>query len=60
MKRIDQIIEYNLGLKIAEEIDTQWELFLVNTYDHNEPDKIDLATVMMPHKWLLIWLDKFC
>ncbi len=54
----DHCIEYNLGLNITEEIDTLWELFLVNTYDHNELDTIDLTTVIMPHEWLLVWLDK--
>ncbi|WP_028401004.1 hypothetical protein [Ectobacillus panaciterrae] len=46
------------GLDVAMEIDTQWELFLTNTYSTSELQEMDFSNVKMPEEWLHNWLHK--
>ncbi|WML46758.1 hypothetical protein RCG23_14025 [Neobacillus sp. PS3-34] len=45
------------GLKVAEEIDTQWELYLINTYSLTELQKLDVSKIQIPREWLQDWLN---
>ncbi|WP_410502817.1 hypothetical protein RIF24_05905 [Exiguobacterium acetylicum] len=45
--------------KVVNDIDSQWGLYLVNTYSPDVLQKLDLATVRLPRKWLEEWLQSF-
>ncbi|GGE69938.1 hypothetical protein [Priestia taiwanensis] len=44
--------------EVVNDIDTQWELYLVNTFDVSELATLDLQTVQMPEEWLVNWYKK--
>ena len=41
--------------KIAEDVEAQWGLFLVNTYSFEELKGIDHGTVLLPVEWFRRW-----
>lgn len=45
------------GLRTAEDIDAQWELYLINSYDTSELGTLDLSKEKMPKEWLYRWLS---
>lgn len=44
--------------EVAEDIDAQWELYLVNSFPLNELQTLDQSTVKMPTDWWEDWLRR--
>jgi len=44
--------------EIAEDVDAQWELFLMNTYSSEELQHIDHSSLKLPFEWFQEWLEK--
>jgi hypothetical protein len=45
-------------MPILADVETQWDLFLVNTYKLEELQKLDFRTVRLPHEWFKDWLNQ--
>ncbi|MCY1691691.1 hypothetical protein OVA29_14235 [Exiguobacterium sp. SL14] len=45
--------------EVANDIDTQWDLYLFNSYSWDALQTLDLATVRLPREWLEEWIRKF-
>jgi hypothetical protein len=43
---------------VAQDIECQWDLFLVNSYSLKELQKIDLSKVKLPQEWFIQWLEQ--
>ena len=52
---IDATEEIETLLPILADIDTQWDLFLVNTYPIEQLKKLDLDLISMPVEWFTDW-----
>jgi hypothetical protein len=52
---IDPPKELEHLLPILADIETQWDLYLVNTYSLQELNTIDLDSVCMPKDWFINW-----
>jgi hypothetical protein len=46
------------ALLIARDIESQWDLFLVNTYSKEELQKMDLTKVKLSLEWYERWLEE--
>ena len=42
-------------LRVLEDVDAQWEMYLFNTYAFDELPRIDLDTVRLPTSWFARW-----
>ncbi|MCJ8337091.1 MAG: hypothetical protein MJK10_01345 [Pseudomonadales bacterium] len=45
-------------LCLLADVETQWDLFLVNTYSTDELQKMDLDKVKLPYSWFDGWLSE--
>ncbi|MDB5200971.1 MAG: hypothetical protein JWQ27_380 [Ferruginibacter sp.] len=43
-------------LEVLAEMDTEWDLHLLDTYSYNELQTLDLSTVGIPKSWFIRWL----
>ena len=50
--------ELNRALSIAKDVDCQWDLFLVNTFNVEELRVLDFSTICLPLEWFTNWLEK--
>ena len=50
--------ELNRALSIAKDVDCQWDLFLVNTFNVEQLRTLDFSTVCLPVEWFANWLEK--
>jgi hypothetical protein len=46
------------ALRIADDVDAQWDLFLVNTYSSQELQRLDFSKVRLPVDWFAGWLAR--
>jgi len=46
------------ALRIADDVEAQWELFLVNTYSGAELQRLDFSKVRLPVEWFAGWLAR--
>lgn len=44
--------------EVLMDVDTQWDLFLVNTFKIEELQTLDLSTVKLPLEWFRDWLKQ--
>jgi hypothetical protein len=47
-----------IAVKVAKDIDCQWELFLVNTYSLADLQNLDFSKVKLPIEWFEKWLHE--
>jgi hypothetical protein len=67
-RHFGNIIANNLELKavgideatyeVLNDVDAQWDLFLVNTYTIEELQTMDLSKVKLPDEWYKEWLSQ--
>lgn len=48
--------EIRLAANLAQEIEAQWDMFLVNTYKPSELQHLDFSQVRLPYEWFADWL----
>ena len=48
----------NIAKKIAEDVSAQWDMFLSNSYQLEELQKLDFSLVKLPVEWFSNWLIK--
>jgi hypothetical protein len=61
MKFMDKSIEDNFlekALSIAADIECQWDLYLVNSYNSSELQEINFNEIKLPQSYYLDWLNK--
>lgn len=46
------------ALSVATDIDSQWELYLVNSYTLEQLQTLDKSKVNLPEDWFKEWLSK--
>jgi hypothetical protein len=51
----DQSPELESAVRIAAEVDCQWDLFLANTYTLEQLRELDFAAVRLPSEWFVDW-----
>lgn len=44
--------------EVLNDVDAQWDLFLVNTYKIEELQTMDLSKVKLPEEWFKNWLSQ--
>jgi len=54
----DNIQVDDLTVDIAADVDAQWDLYLVNTYNLQELQKLNFSCVKLPSEWFKEWLEK--
>lgn len=52
----DDSADMERTVRIASDVDCQWDLYLANTYSLDELRKLDFAAVRMPLEWFAQWL----
>ena len=57
---IETAANNDVSLKVAKDVDAQWELYLVNTYSLQDLQEIDLSQVKLPERWFSRWLEMLC
>jgi hypothetical protein len=55
---IDAPREIELLLPILTDVETQWDLYLANTYSVSELQKGDFESVRLPIEWFEQWLQE--
>ena len=50
--------DMELAYEIADEIDTQWEMNLINKYPVEEIATKDVSTIKLPKELFVKWLEK--
>lgn len=45
------------ALNVAQDVEAQWDLYLVNTYSLEELQSLDFSTVVLPKEWFTEWLS---
>ena len=45
-------------IPILEEVDSQWDLYLANTYTLGELKSLDLTEVELPSEWFEKWIEQ--
>lgn len=59
IESFDNGIEIDSNLEdIVNDIDAQWELYLVNSHSFEELQNIDLSKIKFPIEWLKDWNEK--
>jgi hypothetical protein len=53
---VDAPEEIEILLSALADVETQWDLYLVNTYTLEELQKQDFENVVLPVKWFTEWL----
>ncbi len=48
----------DIAAEIALEVNAQWEMFLANSYEYKELEKLDLSTIRLPVIWFSDWLKQ--
>jgi hypothetical protein len=43
---------------VLTEVDTEWDLYLVSSYKHEELQDLDLSTVKLPKEYFISWLKQ--
>jgi hypothetical protein len=51
----DESPELEAAIRIAADVDCQWDLFLANTYSLEQLSQLDFAAVRLPTAWFLDW-----
>jgi hypothetical protein len=51
----DESPDFDAGIRIAADVDCQWDLFLANTYTLEHLRQLDFAAVRLPTDWFLDW-----
>jgi hypothetical protein len=51
----DESAELEAAIRIAADVDCQWDLFLANTYTLEQLRQLDFAAVRLPTEWFLDW-----
>ncbi len=44
-------------LDVAQDVEAQWDLYLVNTYSLEELQSLNFSTVVLPKEWFTEWLS---
>ena len=58
MREIDADKAMDIAIDIAEDVDAQWELYMVNSFSLNELRNLDFSKERMPFEWFNNWLEK--
>ena len=45
-------------MPILADVETQWDLYLANTYSFEELKKLEFAQVQLPQDWFEDWINK--
>ncbi|WP_231758799.1 hypothetical protein [Microbulbifer elongatus] len=53
---IDAPNEIEIIMPILADVETQWDLYLVNTYSHEELQVINFESVRLPVEWFTSWI----
>ena len=51
--RVSVVIER--VVRIAADVDCQWDLYLINTYSLKELQQLDFSTIKLPLEWFEDW-----
>jgi|SRR5439155_18409573 len=51
----DDAPDVDAAVRIAADVDCQWDLFLANTYTLDELRELDFSQVRLPAEWFLDW-----
>ena len=54
----DDTPDLEIAIRIAADVDCQWDLFLANTYTLEQLRQIDFATIRLPTQWFVDWLNQ--
>jgi hypothetical protein len=46
------------AVAVVQDIECQWDLFLVNSYSLEELQDINLSKVTLPQEWFIKWLEQ--
>jgi hypothetical protein len=54
----DDVNDANLekALGVSQDVETQWDLYLSNTYSLKELQELNFSQVMLPEEWFKKWL----
>jgi len=55
---IDTLEEIENLMPILASVETQWDLYLVNTYSVNQLESMDLELITLPFSWFADWLGE--
>ena len=55
----DNSAELDTAVRIAADVDCQWDLFLANTYSLDQLGRLDFSSVKLPSEWFVDWLTQF-
>ena len=51
----DEAPDIEAAIRIAADVDCQWDLFLANSYTLDQLRQLDFSTVRLPTEWFLDW-----
>ena len=51
----DEAADMEAAIRIAADVDCQWDLFLANRYTLDQLQQLDVSTVRLPTEWFLDW-----
>ncbi|QYX66382.1 hypothetical protein K2227_08705 [Shewanella putrefaciens] len=55
---VDAPVEIESLLPVLTSVETQWDLYLVNTYSLKELEEGDFEEVRLPAEWFSQWLEE--
>ena len=58
MEAAEDDAQLSAAAEIALDIDSQWDMFLFNTYSMEQLQSIDISKVQLPREWFQNWLEK--
>jgi len=51
----DEAPDMEAAIRVAADVDCQWDLFLANSYTVAQLQQLDFSTVRLPTEWFLDW-----
>ena len=54
----DEAPELEAAIRVAADVDCQWDLFLANTYTLSQLRELDFSVVRLPVDWFVDWLNQ--
>ena len=54
----DEAPELEAAIRVAADVDCQWDLFLANTYTLSQLRQLDFSVVRLPVDWFVDWLNQ--
>jgi hypothetical protein len=51
----DETPDMEAAIRIAADVDCQWDLFLANSYTLDQLRRLDFSAVRLPMEWFLDW-----